>query len=86
VAFEVARQLVGAGETVGLLVVWETLAPRHDRHRALLRVLRQVRAVMRHGAAARLGPGGLRDLARHGSSTGSSAASAATRPGPTTAP
>lgn len=65
VAFEVAQQLARAGQEIGLLLIWETLAPRYYRNRALWRVLQQIRTVIQTGAIFRLGPTQLGELARH---------------------
>jgi acyl-CoA synthetase (AMP-forming)/AMP-acid ligase II/thioesterase domain-containing protein/acyl carrier protein len=65
VAFEVAQQLTRVGQEVALLLIWETLAPKYYRHRALWRVVQQVRTLVESGAIFRLGPTGLAELAKH---------------------
>jgi acyl-CoA synthetase (AMP-forming)/AMP-acid ligase II/thioesterase domain-containing protein/acyl carrier protein len=65
VAFEVAQQLARAGQEIGLLLIWETLAPRYYRNRALWRVVQQIRTLIQTGAIFRLGRMQLGELARH---------------------
>jgi thioesterase domain-containing protein len=65
VAFEVAQQLRRGGHEIGLLLIWETLAPNYYRNRALLRVVQQLRALVQTGAIFRLGRAELAQLFRH---------------------